>query len=507
MQKIKYFVYCRKSSEEDSKQIQSLETQERLMGDVRDRLGLVVVDIVHEQRSARKAGNRPQFELMLERIREGEAQGILVVHADRLSRNLIEAGKLIELLDEGKLKEVRTPSQVYSTATDMMYMGFDFLMASQFSRELSKKVRDGIETKLLKGEYPGYAPLGYVNNKEDHKIYPDPVRSMYIQMAFDLYSTGRYSLRQLSQILYDRGLRSKYGNRVRKNVLDRRLRDGVYCGVIVNKAKVYSGVHEPLVSQALFDRVQDVLSGKHLPRRQKHDFMFRGYLTCSKCGCALTTTKKKGKYIYYYCTNGRGGCDQHSKYLDEKDVFTLLGKEFEQFTLDPELAEISLELYKQSLVLNQDTLTQQRHAIRQEIERVEKKLSKLLDVYLADSISQEVYDFKQKELLNQKATLETQLKNLKPVNPEITLELLDQVKTRACNLKNLFDTEDEEVRRDVLKSILWNSEIIDKKIALIRYKKPYFFLQNLHKTHDIAQWQGWRDSNPHERFWRPPSYH
>jgi len=79
-------------------------------------------------------------------------------------------------------------------------MGFEFLRATQYSSDLSEKVKRGVKTKLLKGEYPSYAPIGYIN--KDRKIYPDPIRALHIKRAYELYATNEYSEKEIVNILY-----------------------------------------------------------------------------------------------------------------------------------------------------------------------------------------------------------------------------------------------------------------------------------------------------------------
>ena len=75
------------------------------------------------------------------------------------------------------------------------------------------------------------------------------------------------------------------------------------------KGKLYSGNHELLVSKELFDKVQDILTGKAKTKGKKiKRFTFMDIMVCSSCGCSITAEIHKGRYIYYHCTNGKGNC-------------------------------------------------------------------------------------------------------------------------------------------------------------------------------------------------------
>jgi len=243
---MKYISYCRKSSEDESHQAQSIETQRRILKEFSENNKLEIVKTFIETKSAKDDGNRAEFEKMLECFKNGEADGLLVCHIDRISRNLIEAGIINKFFDLGIIKEIRTPSKIYNTISDFFMMGIELVSASNYSRALSQRVKEGIETKLRKGEYTMPAPLGYKNNHVN--IVPNISTMGYVQKAFQLYSTGQYSIRQITEILYSEGFRTSRGNKkVYKAVVHRILTNPIYYGLIIQKGKEYRGSFEPLI--------------------------------------------------------------------------------------------------------------------------------------------------------------------------------------------------------------------------------------------------------------------
>lgn len=383
---MKYFIYCRKSSEGEDRQAQSLGTQQRILIDYANKLGLDIVDIIKESKSAKTDQNRPLFTDMLQRVQKGEADSILVVHTDRLARNFIDAGFIIKLIEAGTLKEVKTISSVFNNVPSLMYMGFDFVFASHYSRDLSIKVKAGNESKLLKGEYPSSAPIGYINILPGKNIEPDPIRAPFIIKAFELFSTGEYSVRTLSKKLFDEGLRSRYGKKKAPGSIHRILTNPEYYGLIRRKGKLYQGKYKPLISKQLFDQVQDVFSERSRPRKQKREFLFRDYLVCGVCGCKITAGLAKKKYTYYRCTNGKDRCEQHKTYWSGKKMMTVFTNFFSNFTLDPERANKSFEIYRQQKLKENDYQTTSYQAIQNQIDSIDKKLIKLEDMYLEERI-------------------------------------------------------------------------------------------------------------------------
>lgn len=491
---MKYILYCRKSSEEEARQVQSLDTQERLMMDFATINNMEVVKTFRESKSAKVDGNRPMFLKMVEMVKSGEADGILTIHTDRLARNLIDAGQVIKLIDQGQLKEVRTLTTSYNNATSLLYMGFDFLFASQYSRDLSVKVKAGNESKILKGEYPSNSPLGYKNIQGG--IIPDPQKAIFIKKAFDLYSTGDYSVKSLTKELVKTGFTTKKGHKVCKTVVHRILSNSEYLGLIVRKGVTYSGNHEPLVSKSLFNSVQQRLSNKHNTRRKKLSFLYRDFLTCSACGCKITADFAKHTYIYYHCTNGKNFCDQHKSYLSEKTVEELFAEYFEAHAVDEELATLSLEVYKDSLRNENKLEFEQGNAIKNELVQIDIKLQKLLDLRIDGEIDKEMFSEKKQKLVESKKELETNLNSDSQTDLTKTFELLDKVKVRACNVQEMFKNGDKEIKLDLLKSFVSNCYLEDKKITELNLNLPYAPILGLDKNSKMEEWRRRWDSNP-----------
>jgi hypothetical protein len=99
-----YFIYCRKSTEDDDHQALSLESQHRELLRLAEAQCLSIVDILFERRRARTPG-RPVFTRMLQRITKGEAHGILAWHPDRLVRNAVDGGQIINLLAQPRSRK------------------------------------------------------------------------------------------------------------------------------------------------------------------------------------------------------------------------------------------------------------------------------------------------------------------------------------------------------------------------------------------------------------------
>src|SRR3989344_6764064 len=168
-EKLTYFMYPRKSSESEDRQVQSIEDQVDRLKDLANSLNLEIKEIMPEAKSAKKPYCRPIFTEMMERIEKGEANGILCWQINRLSRNPIDSGKLSWSLQSGILKSIRTMDREYLPEDNVLIFSVESGVANQYILDLRKNVQRGIQSKLQKGWIPSGAPLGYLNTKSEVK--------------------------------------------------------------------------------------------------------------------------------------------------------------------------------------------------------------------------------------------------------------------------------------------------------------------------------------------------
>ena len=161
---IKYIAYCRKSTDEKDKQVLSIEAQIAELKEFAKRENLFISEFITEAKTAKIPG-REQFALALKKIEKGEANGILSWHPDRLARNSIDGGKIIYLLDTGKLLDLKFPSFWFeSTPQGKFMLSIAFGQSKYYVDNLSENVKRGNRQKLRNGVWPSKAPYGYINN-------------------------------------------------------------------------------------------------------------------------------------------------------------------------------------------------------------------------------------------------------------------------------------------------------------------------------------------------------
>jgi DNA invertase Pin-like site-specific DNA recombinase len=161
-----YGVYARKSSESEDRQVQSIERQIDDFIELQQREQLTFYEVpIEESQSAFSVG-REGFNKLVSLTKKGKVNAWLCWHANRLSRNPIDAGVIIDLLDRGLLHHIRTPSRIYlNTPTDKMMLQIEFTMSKKDSDDKSMFVKSGLKKRYKKGLPNGKAPIGFLNDK------------------------------------------------------------------------------------------------------------------------------------------------------------------------------------------------------------------------------------------------------------------------------------------------------------------------------------------------------
>jgi DNA invertase Pin-like site-specific DNA recombinase len=137
------------------------------------------------------------------------------------------------------------------------------MLEEHYRRDLSEKVRMGLDGKAARGIWPSSSPIGYRHNPETRKIEPDDVSAPLVRKAFELASTGTCHLDWIRSELFELGLRNRINGQILTRAQLRRiLSNPIYYGCMRWKKLMYEGAHVPIVPKTLFDRVQMVLSAR-----------------------------------------------------------------------------------------------------------------------------------------------------------------------------------------------------------------------------------------------------
>ncbi|MBI4812196.1 recombinase family protein, partial [Candidatus Falkowbacteria bacterium] len=312
MEQHKFFLYARKSTDVEDKQIRSIEDQIAELRAFAKQENLNIVDVFIEKQSAKIPG-RPIFGEMIKRIERGEADGILAWHPDRLARNSVDGGKIIYLIDCGRITALKFPQVWFEPTPQGKFMlNIAFGQSKYYVDSLSENTKRGLRQKVRRGEYPSVAPIGYINDVRTKSIVVDRKKAKVIKAAFEFYATGNARLEDVSDFLAQRGIVSRGGKRIHKTRATFILSNPFYTGLFKYGGELHEGKYEPIIAKKIFDKVQEVLKQRgrphHKTKNEPQDFC--GLMKCGSCGMSITgeyriKKQKNGNthnYIYYHCT-------------------------------------------------------------------------------------------------------------------------------------------------------------------------------------------------------------
>ena len=483
--KIKYFLYARKSSESEDRQVQSIDDQVNRLKQLARDLNLDIKKVYTESKSAKKPNNRPLFDEMIQRIENGEAQGILCWHLNRLSRNPIDSGKLSWILQQGLVKSIQTIERQYLPEDNVLLFNVETGMANQYILDLSRDVKRGTAKKLSEGWKPQVANIGYLNDKENKTIIKDPERFNLIRKMWDLMLTGNYTPPKILDIANNEwGLKTKKFKRIGGNSLSRSaiysiFTNPFYAGIIRHKDKEYQGSHEPMITLEEFDRVQMLLGRKGKPRPKTHEFAFTGSIRCGVCGCLYTaqtkhklikSTGKIKEYTYYHCTRKtlKVKCDQ-KEVIPVEDLELQIEREIEKYTILPEFLQWALE----GLNKKNDTEIEDRSKIHETqskaVLETQKELDELTKMRYRQLIDDDTF-VREKNILTHKINQYKEKLRATENRAERWLELTEKTFAFATYAHKAFITakgkEGLELKKEILLA-LGQTPIIKNKTLTI----------------------------------------
>jgi site-specific DNA recombinase len=347
--RVTYCLYARKSTESEERQILSIDSQIKEMLQLADREGLEVVTMKRESHSAKETGQRPIFNEIIEELNAGKFNAILTWAPDRISRNAGDLGKIVDLMDAGKLHEIRTFGQRFSNSPSEKFLLM--ILGSQAKLENDNRgvnVKRGLRTRCEMGLRPGVAPVGYSNAKHaDKKCHAviDPMRAPVIKQIFEKCVNDKWSGRRIHQWLkFDLNFTSRANKNMTLSSVYLVLQNPFYYGVFEYPEKSgnwYQGKHQPLITKEMFDRAQEQLKRDRIVRSDIKEFAFTKLMMCGDCGSGISADEKfkklkdgtSNRYVYYGCTKARDVACKGG-YIREEELIEQLVKIMDDIDLN-----------------------------------------------------------------------------------------------------------------------------------------------------------------------------
>src|ERR1017187_2185548 len=427
--------YVRVSTAEQAVGNNSLVVQENKLQEYGRSHDLQLLKIFIDPGESARTTDRPQFQKMLEYCRRNcrNVSVVLVADLSRLSRNLVDQGYTIAGLKQLGIKLESVDEQITDdSAVGQLTRNIIGTLNQFHSDSLSEKTRYRMKAAVNAGRFPWPAPIGYQN--QDKKLCVDPQRAPLVRQAFELFASGRFATGDaVLKLVTSMGLTTKKGRPLTKQTFARMLSSPTYTGWIVTRGEKIRGNHDPLVSDELFQTVQDRLNGKARPhKRLNEDFPLRGVVRCAKCAATLTAGWVRGRsrrYPRYWCWTPKSRAVGVSREELEEQFASLLSRmqpTAELLARSEERAATHWQVRKTRIAANARTLSN-RLADQRTLNQ------KAIMAKLDGTLAADDFDSVKKAISEEIARVEVEIKALD--SERCTMEdLIGQAKAQAVDL-------------------------------------------------------------------------
>lgn len=497
MNKTRYVLYARKSSESEDKQMQSIKAQVEALESLATKNQWEIIEKLEESKSAKAPFVRPEFDRMMKMFDDGRADGVLCWQLNRLSRNPTESGILQQKLQDEVIKVIQTSDRVFMPQDNAVILSVETSVSNQFIIDLRKNVKRGIAQKAKDGGISGPAPEGYLNDRIEKSIIKDKLRFPLIRQAFDMYLSG-WSVQQIRRTLNeDKGYRTvkrkKRGDSpLSQSALYYILSNPRYAGKVpdpYNEGVMYDANFPAMITEEEYNQVQQLLGNKGRTRLvESKYFALKGLVKCGECGCSITAEKKdktlaSGEvqtYTYYHCTRKRP-CSQRQN-LREEDLFKQVEELLSQYEISPLLYEWGMEAIQD--IAKQHTVNIGNTAKMQEssIEGIKSQLDNLIDLATKGFITAEEFGEKSKPLKNELIRLQQQ-QQTQAMATRDWYEIVSKTIEALNGANAKFVDGDILDKKQVLLAIGQNPLLLDGKLEINAYD---WLIPIKNKAHEIS---------------------
>ncbi len=526
---LKIALYCRLSNEDGDKvESNSIKSQKAILQDyVKNHLENIhhIEEYIDDGYTGLNT-NRPSFLKMLEDIKQGTINCVIVKDLSRLGRNSWEIGKYLEqIFPFFGVRFISINDNLDSgeeNFNDNMLIPIKTLMNEAFSRDISDKIRTQFEIKRKQGEFiSNFAPYGYKKSKENHnKLVVDENVRAVIEDIFKWKIEGISNLDiakklnnmgVLSPMEYKQSMGLNYDIVFKKNEkalwthtsVGRILINEIYIGHMVQgkkrtpnlKVKKFFDVpkekwtrventHEPIIKKEEFKLVQELLNidTKKSPSQEKL-YVFSGLLKCKDCGDTMvrvTVTDKGKKYFYYVCANYkyRKSCTSHR--ISEKKLIKAVTKLInDEISRIVNIDEIIKNIEKWELKnISISNLNEHIKSLRNEIGDCENYKKGLLEVYSKELVDEKFFTTNMQIYTNQINEIKSSIENVK--------KEIEEVKKSEFLVNSTIETFKvykgfKELTRKLVVNLIENIFIMENKQIIVnfKYSREFLLYENL----------------------------
>ena len=461
---MKSIIFARVSSKEQ-RDGYSIQTQTDRLKEYCINKGLELLKTFQIVESSTR-GDRKEFKSMLKFAGEQkETVALVVLTIDRLQRSFKEYTLINDLIDNDNIEiHFVNENKIISknaTSNDKMMWNFGILMAQNYTDVLSEKVRWAFQTKRENGEWSGKAPLGYINAKDDingkRTIIIDKERAFLVKKLFVEYSSENYSISELTDKAKNWGLRNKESSKpLSTSQIHHIIKNPFYYGQMLSVGKLYDHIYPTLIDKQTWNKCQQIRTNRSRtdsPRKTNKPFIFRGLIKCATSERIVTSDIKKGKYVYLICRDPNN--KKKKLFVPETIVLEEVRKVFQSIRIEDQILKEIAEHLKE--IHNSEKEFQGRAVIelQKENNKIQSMLDKLLDLLLAESITQNDYDKKFQQLKNKQFDINERIKSYLKADEsfKITVNTILSIASKAYEI---FESSNIEQKRKLINYVFSN---------------------------------------------------
>jgi site-specific DNA recombinase len=462
---------------------QSIPAQIRRLTEYVEKRKLSILHVFQITESSTQ-DSRKEFEKIIDIISKSKEPIALIADTvDRFQRDFKESIPTLKLLRDGKMElhflRDRLILDKNFNSTDIMRWDMCVMFAKGYVLQLADNVKRSLEQLRKEGIRANLAPLGYLNvtDKDGNKdVIPNPEQRHLIIKMFELYATGNYSYRQITEMMKEMGLKNKQGGYVSHSKIADALKDTFYFGIMKAKGELLPHKHEPIISYELFQKVQEVISGYNKKPFQHvaKPFIFRGMISCGNCGCLISPEIKKGKYIYYSCTNAKGIC--HRDYINEKEFLKEISDYFDEISLSQEVIQEITEYLKNIYEAEGQFYQEQKNRLRKEQDQIHDRISKMYDDRYDGKIDEAFFQKKLKEYKDREFAIIQEMESHAKADETFHVTA-NMVLSLAKRSREIFESSEVEEKRQLLNFVFQNLELKEKKLS-VTLREPFKMIKD-----------------------------
>lgn len=449
-------LYVRVSTDEQAGRGYSLRDQEQKLLTYCQNNNLNVLHIFREDFSA-KTFKRPEFKKLLEYCKKNkkEVHQMIFIKWDRFSRNTAESYQMISVFNQLAIQVNAIEQPLDLTVPEQGLMLAVYLSIPEVENQRrSLNVISGMRRAFKEGRYVGAAPKGYSNGRDVNKkplLVPNE-DAKYIQEGFELMATGLYNQKEVLNKLKAKGFKSS------KTAIASIFRNHLYYGGVFIKGykeeeeMVVEGIHEPIITKVLFQKVQDVINNRtkkyHTAHKKINEkFPLKGFLNCPSCNTPLTASASKGRskhYTYYHCISP---CNERYRI---EDVDLWFGDFLKSITLEKPIQNLFIEMIKETLTKQQGK-SELGPKHYEQVKNIEEKIIRLQDLYIEGNIEKSEYKIAKErytKIHEELKSKEVDFKDKKSVFENYKKALL-----KLETIENQYHESDIEGKRKIIGSI------------------------------------------------------